>query len=470
VSLKNISKNFIILLFGNIVSQGIIFYSFIKIASILPTNDFGAFAFAQSIANFLTRFTEFGLETIAVRRVTKDHQSNQLFCDLSTIRLFLSLIVISPILLLFIYKNQSIETTIILILSLSMIGISFSTEWYYLAIEKMIVVSTIRIIRACAFSIPLILLLSENPTSIFVSWTFTVSYVSINIIVLYLFTQNNKILFSKISIHNMWFLVKESFPIGMASTLMQIPYYFNTFIIGMVLTKTDVANYSAAYRPILAIWSFGIMALYNAIFPTMNIYVRDARIFSSFIYSLTKIFIICGIILFLFLLPLSDNIMLLLYGGRYLESGYILKMSLFVIAIVLSRTAIEYSLISKQMHKEYISGISIVSALYIILCLAGIIYYEIIGALLGSIISEIIYTGYILHQVKKYNNNMPYIILYVKSMILIILSLIIFFNPFNIPLGIISIVYFVTIVIGLFILKLVSINDIKYLKRILSKA
>ncbi|HAP35667.1 MAG TPA: hypothetical protein DCQ28_06875 [Bacteroidetes bacterium] len=145
-------------------------------------------------------------------------------------------------------------------------------------------------------------------------------------------------------------------------------------------------------------------------------------------------------------------------------------MSLFVIAIVLSRTAIEYSLISKQMHKEYISGISIVSALYIILCLAGIIYYEIIGALLGSIISEIIYTGYILHQVKKYNNNMPYIILYVKSMILIILSLIIFFNPFNIPLGIISIVYFATIVIGLFILKLVSINDIKYLKRILSKA
>lgn len=464
VSLKRISKNFVWLLFGNTISQCIVFISFIKIASILPPDDFGRFAFAQSIINFLTRFTEFGLETIAVRRITKDHNFYQLFEHISFIRLSLSLIVIIPILSLYIYENENIENVIMLILSLSMVGISFSTEWYYLAIEKMRIVAIIRIIRACAFYIPLAVLLSKNPTSIFVSWVHTISFISINFIVFYLFITNKKIFTSGFSIHTAWHLVKESYPIGLASTLMQIPYYYSTFIIGVVLTNVAVANFSAAYRPVLAIWSFGIMALYNAIFPSMNNYANDVNRFSSFIYKLSKIFILSGVLFLLIFFPVSDKIIFILYGGKYLESVYILKYSLFIIAIVLSRTAMEYSLVSIQLQKEYTAGISLVSLLYIIFCSIGVYYHEIIGALVGCIISEVLYTGYIIYQIRKYNNNVPYIVLYGKSIIIVILPLMIFYNPFNVTSLVVFLLYVTVIVIGLFVLKFITIDDLKYLK------
>lgn len=432
---KRITKNFIWLLFGNIVSQTIVFISFIKIASTLPTDDFGRFAFAQAVINLLTRFTEFGLETIAVRKVTGEQGVPRLLEQVSLIRITLAIIVMIPIVIINISGPAITEYYIMLLLSFSMIGISFSVEWYYLAAENMLSVAFIRIIRALIFYLPLIFFLHKNTNSEFVSWTYSVSFIVVHLIVLLFFFYKKRLSFKKIPLQHIVSLAKESFPIGISNTLMQIPYYFGTYVIGIFLTANDVGGYSASYRPLLAFWSFGIMALYNAIFPLMNNYAHDLKKFSVLIYTLTRVFVVCGILLFVIIYPLSEKIIFLLYDEKYMDTVYVFKYSLLIISIVLGRTAIEYSLLSIRLQKNYTWGISLVSILYIILCSGGCIYFGIKGVLFGSILSEMIYTGYLINQTKHYSNNLSLLNFFIKSIFVVFCAIAIsllseFRNPF----------------------------------------
>jgi PST family polysaccharide transporter len=463
VILKRIAQNFSWLLLGNILSQGIVFVAFIRIASLLPYDDFGRFAFAQAIINFLTRFTEFGLETVAVRRVTKNQDHKFLFEQIIIIRSCLSFIIVLPIAILFVTDSESPDKLILLLLSLSMIGISFSSEWYYLAAEKMSVVAVIRVVRAIAFYVPLELVLVTYPSSIVVSSVYSLSFISIHIIIIAGFVLTSKVSFKNISIQKARLLIKESFPIGISSSLMQIPFYFGTFIIGTLFTKDDVGKYSAAYRPILAFWSFGIMALYNAIFPIMNNYSKDIRLFTSFIFSLTRIFLIGSIIMLVTLYPFSNSIIHVLYSGKYDDSIFVFELSLFIIAVVLSRTAIEYSLLSMQLQKYYSFGIVMVSTLYMILCTLGGIFFGIHGVIFASIFSEIIYTGYVIAQVKRYDIETPYFMTYMKSIVVMFIVFAGAHNPFEIhPIlnGMVLMVLFTASVFGI---KLLVISDIKKL-------
>lgn len=414
---KRITKNFIWLLCGNIVSQAIVFISFIKIASTLPTDGFGHFALAQAVINLLTRFTEFGLETIAVRKVTGEQSVPRLLEQVSLVRIILTIIVTAPLVIINISGPVVTEYYIMLLLSFSMIGISFSGEWYYLATENMLSVAFIRILRALIFYMPLVVFLPKYVNSEFVSWIYSISFIVVHLSVLLFFIYKKRLSFKRIPLQHIVSLAKESFPIGISNTLMQIPYYFGTYVIGIFLTADDVGNYSALYRPILALWSFGIMALYNAIFPIMNNYAYDLRKFSVLIYTLTRIFVVCGILLFVILYPLSETIIFLLYDGKYVDTIYVFKYSLLIISIVLGRTAIEYSLLSIRLQKNYTWGISLVSILYIILCSGGCVYFGIKGVLFGSILSEVIYTGYLIYQTKHYADNLLFMNFFIKSTI-----------------------------------------------------
>lgn len=458
--LQRITQNVSWLLLGNILSQGIVFVAFIRIASFLSYDDFGRFAFAQAIINIFTRFTEFGLETVAVRRVTKDQDREFLLEQIFFIRGCLSIVIIIPIALLYIAHIGSPDMLIVLLLSLSMIGISFSSEWYFLASEKMNIVAMIRVIRALVFYVPLEVLMKTHPSSIAVSSVYSLSFLLIHLIIIAGFVFSGTVSFRNVSIHKAMILMKESVPIGISSTLMQIPFYFGTFVIGTLLTKDDVGKYSAAYRPILAFWSFGIMALYNAIFPIMNNFSKDIRLFTSFISSLTRLLLIGSIILLSVLYPFSEDIIHVLYSGKYDDAVFVFELSLFIVAIVLGRTAIEYSLLSMHLQKYYSYGIILVSSLYIFLCTLGGAYDGIQGVVIGSIISEILYTGYIIVQVKRYDVTTPYFTIFLKTLVVFLVLFAGIQNPFGIHVILNGAILLLLLAVLVFATGLVSFKDL----------
>jgi O-antigen/teichoic acid export membrane protein len=456
---KRISKNFIYLFSGNTISQVIVFYGLIRVANLLTPEDFGRFSFAQAIATFFVRLTEFGLETTAVRRITQRDNDLYLVENVFFIRTFFSVFVLGSAFLLHMILSSSKDIEVIVILLISLIGISLTLEWYYQAHERMAVVGIIRTVRALFFVVPVIVLSNNYHSDIFVSWLYSLSFISIASFFIFFYIKKNKIFFSQISVQKIVLLIKESAPIGVSITLMQIPFYYSTFIIGVTMNKSDVGAFSAAYRPILAFWSFGVIAAYHAFFPVINSLVNDKDAFEKILMKLTKLFVLAGMSLFLIIAPFGKTIIHLLYGENYSGTEYIMQLSLVIISIVLGRAAIEYSLLSLKMQKEYLRGMILVSSLYIVLCYCGSIVFGIIGVVIASIVSELIYTGYVLSRMKIFHIWKDFVFLFVKAIILCTSSYIIFIIPCTIDFSVKLSILFLVFAVGLWISKILTKDE-----------
>ena len=72
--------------------------------------------------------------------------------------------------------------------------------------------------------------------------------------------------------------------------------------------------------------------------------------------NLTRIFIVTGLLLFLVLAPFGQAIINILYGAKYSGTRSVIQLSLIIIAIVLGRSAVEYSMLSLKMQKGYLRG------------------------------------------------------------------------------------------------------------------
>ena len=457
---KRISKNFFLLFSGNVISQIIVFYGLIRVANLLPPEEFGRFSFAQAISTFFVRLTEFGMETTAIRRITQRDNDSNLVENVFFVRILFSIIIIGVAILLSMIMSNSKDMKIIIILLISLIGISLTLEWYYQAYEKMGVVGIIRTIRALFFVLPVIMFSKRNNSDILVAWSFSLSFIIVAVFFVFLYIKNNQFFFSKIRLQRIIPLIKECAPIGISITLMQIPFYYSTFIIGLTMGKADVGAYSAAYRPILAFWSFGVIAAYQAFFPVINYMVNDKPAFEILLLKLTKLFILAGALLFLIIAPFGKIIIDALYGQNYAGTEYIMRYSLIIIFLVLGRAAIEYSLLSLKMQKDYLRGMILVSGLYIVLCYCGAILFGIIGVIIASIVSELIYTGYIISRMRLFQRWKEFILLFVKAIILVTSSYIIFIVPSTLDFSLKLIIMFLVFAGGLWISKIITKDEL----------
>jgi O-antigen/teichoic acid export membrane protein len=465
---RRITKNFFFLFSGNVISQIIVFYGFVRLANILSIEDFGRFSFAQAIMNFFVRFTEFGMETTGIRRITQKDNYSFLVENVLFVRLFFSIVVILIVYLIHISKMDSKDIQVIFILLISLIGISITLEWHYQAYEKMGIIGFIRTIRSLLIVVPL-LVLSKGSSVIYVSWLYSFSFLIVSLYVLYLYVKRNDFFFSQITLEKIIPLIKECAPIGISITLMQIPYYYSTFIIGVTMSKADVGAFSAAYRPTLALWSFGVIAAYQAFFPVINSLIDDKSRFEKILMNLTRIFIVTGLLIFLVLAPFGQAIINILYGAKYSGTEYIMQLSLIIIAIVLGRSAVEYSMLSLKMQKGYLRGMILVSSLYITLCYWGAVHYGIYGVICASIGSELVYTGYVLYQVLGRDKCKEYIILFLKGIFLGFVSYMIILLPIFQNKGMRFCMSLLVFSLGVWLLKIVTINEWNIIKKMFAR-
>lgn len=463
---KRISKSFFSLFTGNVISQAIIFYGIIIIANSHTQENFGIFSFALAIATFFIRLTEFGMETIGIRRITQDGNERYVVENIVLSRLILSVFVLSvaSIINFIATPSESIKVTFILLFSL--IGNALSLEWYYQAQEKMNIVGAIRIIRALFFVVPLICFPLSLLSIEIISWIYSLSFLITFTLFILLYIHQRGFYFAEIKLSKIVAVWKESAPIGIAVTLMQIPYNFGIFIIGIVLTDKEVGIFSAAYRPVVAMWSFGVIAVYHSFFPVLNSFVNDKGALDNFISKLTRILVIAGVVVFLSIASIGKELIDLLYGSKYAGAEYILQLSLIIIFIVLSRVTIEYSLISLKKQKEYLIGMAFVSLLYIPLCTLGAISFRITGVILASILAELIYTGYVLYQMRTFGYWKEYYEFFIKGLTVGTAAYVIGMLPLLTSLPIKLIITYFVLGIGLWTSKLITKNELLLLRKL----
>lgn len=454
MTFRSMVRNFLSLSAGNVISQLIVFYSFVYLAGILDAEEFGLFAFSQAVINFASRTTEFGLETIAVRRITQHYGDAAVYENVVTVRLLLALVAIGGLALWTGVMGWSDRTAVLSILSLSIIGLSFSVEWKFLAVERMGVVSVIRVVRSLVFFVPLVMVIDQHRSVVLVSWMFSLSFLLVNSAAAVLLFVRSGASWRGVSRERMASLMRESAPIAIANLLMQVQYYSSTFILGLMDGNTAVATFSAAYRPLIAVWSFGVMAVYNAIFPGMNAAASDATMFMQYVRRITAVLVFAAVGFFLVLYPSSGMLMTLLYHGRFPEAGRVFALSLGVIVLVVMRTATEYSMVSQRLQKEYLSGMVLVSVMYIVGCTLFGRVFGTMGMVYASLTAEMVYTLYIVLVSRRYLHGIGTGMLFLKAGVLCIVAATVLSPIFSMGSTLTTMVYFGVAAGGLLLFRL----------------
>jgi hypothetical protein len=95
-----------------------------------------------------------------------------------------------------------------------------------------------------------------------------------------------------------------------------------------------------------------------------------------------------------------------------------------------------------------------------VLCYCGAILWGIIGVIIASIVSELIYTGYIISLMRIFRRWKEFIVLFVKAIILVTSSYIIFIVPSTLDFSLKLIIMFLVFAGGLWISKIITKDEL----------
>ena len=327
---SQVLKNFSFLASSNIIAQVLSMIATIKIARIFTTDDYGLFSIVIVNAGMLSTVSLLGLRNIVIRTIARDSQKKKRI--LSSVIIFRSIFVLLIALLFLILGDYLLKETPSLVTILIVVFVFSQHLW--------------DIIESILFG-------EENmkPSSI-LNLTFTTVYVLAILItpdkyltlslVLMLFIFNQFIKSIALFITSRFFklirlqdfkiinsfdvlknLFKESWPYYLLGILTifttQLPFLFLKWNSNL----EEVAFYSASFKLIQPM-QLMIVLLLTAVFPRFSkLYKSDYKKFSEYVVLTLNFIVFLGSLMSFILSVFGKEIMLLVFGVKYIETGFL---------------------------------------------------------------------------------------------------------------------------------------------------
>jgi PST family polysaccharide transporter len=180
------------------------------------------------------------------------------------------------------------------------------------------------------------------------------------------------------------------------------------FLLGTISTKDQVGYYNAAYRIMEA--SFLIpLVITNTVFPRLSMtWIKDKLSFRKDFFKYVSILVISGILVAVLLALLSNLIIPLLYGDKFLPSVNLLFMLAFAVFFIYPGYLVTQSLVILGKSTYYFALTIFATCLNIMINLYLIPRYGALGASFATIITEAAVTltgGIIIFKTMRNKNN-----------------------------------------------------------------
>ena len=461
---QRITKNFLSLSGGKVLTSIATFFTTIYLARNLHPEGFGEISFALIIITYFILISNMGLNTLGVREVAKAHnQLKRWIENIIPLRIFLSIISYFCLLIFVFFIPKPLELkALILLYGLSIFPMALFLDWAFKGIEKMEMVAIAQIIRVW-FYLGLVLLLIKTPDDIMkVPILFFISFLSA---VLFLWSLLRKGEFiPQIDLKFWKYILKEAFPMGFSFIMVQIYYNIDIVMIGFMKGSKDVGWYNAAYKIVLFIVGFASL-FGQSIYPKLSqLSKKDLMSTKRFITATHKIALLAGLPTAIILFILGPKIIISVYGANYQPSIFAFQILVWSIFTVFCNIPFAYSLLAFGKQKYYMYAVSSGAGVNIILNFLLIPHFGIIGASITTMISEFLvlslfYAFFVRNIV--YINFLEYS--YKISLVSVIVGVITYFCRFNIWLAFScgTLAFFILVVI----LKIVTKEEIvKYWK------
>lgn len=297
------------------------------LARILTTDGIGRITYAQNIASYFVVFASLGIPNYGIREIAKvrnnSKDKNIIFSELFMINL-ISTILCAIIYYIFIFlSNQCKDKLLFAVCGLLIILNVFNVDWLYKGVEDFKFIA-MRSFFIKIVSVILICLLVRQPEDY-------LTYAMIHCGALggnYIFNIINSKKYVKISFHNLSLPRHIKSIFIMLATVISVEIYaqMDITMLGMRDTSDSVAYYSYSIKAIRMISTL-FSSIAAVLLPRLSLYYAEQSMekFSNIVNRVYNVIVFLCLPAFVGIWMLSDNLVLLLYGRKFIPASLTMK-------------------------------------------------------------------------------------------------------------------------------------------------
>jgi len=376
----------------------------IWVARYLGPEQFGLFSYAQSFVGLFTIMASLGLDAIIVRELVKDAiHRDEIIGTAFYLRLIGSVTVLLVLAIsIHLTSNDHYTNTLISIIASATLFQSFNIIDSYFqsqVLSRYVVFSNM--ISLLLSSIIKVFLILYNAPLIAFAWVVLFDSVVLAFGLIYFYAYNKLTLkswkFNKIIAMR---LLKNGMFFSLSALFIALYMKIDQVMLKEMINAEAVGLYAAAVR-LSEAWYFVPILIASSLYPA----IENAKKISENLYyeRLQRLFdfaVIFSILIIILTVFFSDQIVLLLYGKNYSESGGVLAIHICALVFASLRVTSEYWILSEnliyfELFKTFLGlGVNVILNLWLIR------KYGIQGAAIATLIAMAAtgYFSYALHQ------------------------------------------------------------------------
>ncbi len=292
------------------------------------------------------------------------------------------------------------NTYIILAYVLFLFPAAFTLDWFFVGSQKMDTVAYVRIVGMAVYFLLVVILVRDKSGVVLTGIAWTLGGVATALLYFFFYKKNNhSVHFSEAKKFTK--IIKESFPLGMASYLSQFIVAFPIIYIAYIAGNSRAGIFSAAFKMI------GLFLIFDRVFVTLflpkitavisNVESSLEEIFGTVLKIVVPLTLIVAMFLYLF----SDFIILKVFGGDYSESILIFKILLVYFSFTIIDSVFANTLIGMKKEKVYTLSLlfGVISVLIFTFALTP--FWHEYAIIISFILLDIISLSYMIIYLRK---------------------------------------------------------------------
>lgn len=391
------TKNFLVLLFSNVISQLLTFLAGSYYAKKVGSAGFGDLTTVQAMITYFTMIVYFGLQTYGTREIAKDEKKIKFIVgDILSFRFLMFLICFLIIVIMaaafkVLYKGSSMYV-ILLIYGITLLPSAVSIDWVFSGTQEMEYNAVYSIIKALVpYILMLVFLKNENQTYMVPLFTL-IALIGGGLYQLFIYFIKDKY---KIRINLDKAKIKEYINFGMpflvSGILAMINGNVDRIVIKFTRGSTEAGIYASGYYIIYFLTNV-ITMIFTPIFPIIiNCYSsKDTDGMKKILSRLSKIIVAFVFPLVIGGVVLSKQIIILIFNSTYIKAYEPFSILLLYIFILFFREIYGYGLNACNREKKYLKAVTVSALVNLLLNLILTPKYGMNIAALITVGSEII--------------------------------------------------------------------------------
>ncbi|MFC2002763.1 flippase [Chloroflexota bacterium] len=471
--IQRITKNAAALFAAHVVSVTSGLLLTILIARILGDTQFGKYTFVLVFTALFGVFIDLGYDALLIREVARDNTlAKKYFGNVTVIRLVLSIIVFSCMVIVINLMNYPSDTKVLVYLfGVYLILGSFAATCRvtFRAFEKMeyeMVTVIIKQLVMGGLGI-VILLLGYGLRELALVFIFS----SILELLVSFFICGKNLVKPILEIDiNFWKqTIKTAIPLSLITFFGLIHVRIDIVMLSVMKGDAVVGWYNAAYSLVLGLKPFPQLLL-NALFPLTSIFFISSKASLSFTYEKAfKYLLIVSLPMAVGITLLADRFILLFYGPAFDNSVIALQILAWDILLIYACWPLNFMLLSMDKQNKMTVVIGITALINIILNLILIPHFNYVGAAIATITAEAVLFSAYFYLVSDYLTRLRLEKIIIQPLIAcaIMAVFIHFYNEMNLALLTIAagVIYFAV----LYLAKGISPEDVNLFKQLIRR-